>query len=266
MRKTILLIILFFAFFNVANGHEKKDSIGVEKRIEQLEAQDFKESEEHKLRLEELDIALEKKKQNLIMWVIGFLGFGTLAGIIASFFLIPNYIRTQVQKGVDEEIRDVIHGRSNDVRRMLAEYGEENLLLKQKKIFVYGEDLGHLESILTVYGFDSTNFITDKTKLETCDAILINNLSSQILSDSPKKDDEDSDIKKQSYDDQFNSILSFLKEQKKDKCFLYYSEKGINFPIWNVTDVQLKSRINFCTNPAQICSNLINTLKYQNRI
>ena len=56
-----------------------------------------------------------------------------------------------------------------------------------------------------------------------------------------------------------------IKKEKWDICFFYFNETRVIFPTDRL-QYDLQKRINFATNPAQIYGNLLNTLKYQDRI
>lgn len=263
--KRLLFIVLCIAFFSCVRGigllANTADSIPIknlEERVKVLEKEAVNELEEDlKDDITELEselkdtiaINLDKEQRKLLWWVLGFLGISTLLGI----FALPQYIRQQVQARVDEELREIIRGRSRDVKRMLQDYERENYLLNNKKIYVYGEPLGELKSVFDAIEFDPENIIiNNKELLPSCQLILINNQNATIFDG---KDDE-----------QFQTIISFMKGQSEKICFLYYCEKNKRFPTEKVNDFGLKSRINFCTNPAQLYPNVLNSLQYQNKL
>jgi len=230
------------------------------------------------LQKERIRVELEIKKQELFWYNIAFLGIGSFLGFISLLFLIPKAIEKQAKIEVEEKIGDVIRGRSKDVRKILSDYDDESLLRNTKRIFINGPDISHnqnLRGLLIENGFHAKNILIDEqTAQETgYDLLLINNINGEVLPAIPPKDKDTTPEMEKEYDSKLKKhnvewikLFEKIKSEKSNVFIFYYSEQNINFPLHKITDYNLKKRINFATNPAQIYGNLINSLKYQYRL
>ena len=119
-----------------------QDSLGLQdldQRLQQLEAKEEK-------RQTLINITLKEKQLELKESILLFLGGSTALGLIAAFFIVPNYIKKRTQEEVDKQLADILSGRQTEVRRMLNHYNEENILLREKRILIW--DGGDAEVVM----------------------------------------------------------------------------------------------------------------------
>lgn len=230
------------------------------------------------LQKERLKVELEIKKQELFWYNIAFLGIGSVLGFLTLLFLIPKAIENQAKIEVDDKIGDAIRGRSEVVRKLLRDYDQETFLRNKKLIFINGPNSSvnqTLRDLLIENGFCAENILLDEQAAQKSgyDLLLINNTNGEVFPALPTKDKETTPEKEKEYNSQlekhnieWEKLFEKIKTEKPTVCVFYYSEKNINFPLQKITDYNLKKRINFATNPAQIYGNLINSLKYQHRL
>lgn len=256
----------------ISKLHIQRDSVLVLLDTSEVSAQYLAlQQENQKFQIERFTVELEKQKQSLFAYFVAFLGIGTLAGFYALLFLIPKEIEKRAKLEVDEKIIDAIRGRSKAIRNMLIDYDTETYLLQNKRIFIDGgEGKDKIKQVLEENGFNSDNIFTTEAEASKSgyDAIFINNMNGDVFPNEPKKDDKgniDENLTKD-YQQKFESLNAKIEAEKPVICFFYYCEKNINFPIHKIKSYDLKKRINFATNPAQIYGNLLNTLKYQDKI
>ncbi len=228
-----------------------------------------------KIQQENFGIILDKQKQELFWYNISFLGIGTAFGFLALLFLIPKEIEKRAKLEVDEKIGDAIRGRSETVRHLLNTYDEESFLRQNKRIYIAGgTGKEKVRDILIENGINSENVYLDEdtAKRNKYDILFFNNLNGELLPAKPqdkngqKHDEAKYNEEMRKHDEAFQAILKMMQAEKQSVCFFYYNETNVIFPIWEIRDYDLKKRINFVTNPAQIYGNLLNTLKYQDKI
>ncbi len=232
--------------------------------------------ENQKFQTERFIVELEKQKQSLFAYFVAFLGIGTLAGFYALLFLVPKEIEKRAKLEVDDKIGDAIRGRSEAIRNMLNSYDKESFLRQNKRIYIAGgTGKEKVRDILIENGINSENVYLDEdtAKRNKYDILFLNNLNGELLPAKPQMDKNGQKYDEAKYNEEmrkhneaFQAILKMVQAEKQSVCFFYYNETNVIFPIWEIRDYDLKKRINFTTNPAQIYGNLLNTLKYQDRI
>ena len=265
MYKSILLICLVF-FIGSLQSQSNTDSLILD-RLKSLETREHLEAGEHQLRTKELNFAAEKalvqQKNTLFWWFVGFLGVGTIAGILTSIFWLPNAIRGKVEKEVDERIGEAIQGKSSTIRGMLKKYDYEDGLLMTKKIHFYqGKSSESFKDFLISLGFREQSFVDNVSQ---SDIVFINN-EDAFLPGIDLRRKTAAEIKELLKEHSDWKAVQTMINSYKTKCFFYYNAKGMLFPSAMFSDLETLARINFATNPAQVYGNLLNTLKYQDKI
>ena len=221
---------------------------------------------------DQLQIVLEKQKQELFWFNVSFLGIGTALGFLSLLFLIPKEIEKKARVEVDGKIGDAIRGRSHDLRTIIQSYDFESMLCQSKRVYFWGSpESEKIRCLLEENGFNPQNIhLKEDEATKGYEILFINNLKGEVLPPKPNPNGnlpkEEFDRLHKEYNQKWEQLHAQLKEEDKNICFLYYSEAGINFPIWEIKNYGLKKRINFATNPAQIYGNLINSMKYQHRL
>lgn len=279
----IRIVVVFTLLLNATDSLlAQSDSSSVLKRIEKIEAREVLQEEKQKLMLEELEnkaeIQLIKKQHDFIIWILAFLGLGTLAGAISLFFYIPNEVKKKADQEVKNRIESIVSNNETSVLNLIEEHNEEKNLFQNKIIRIWGEkDYTTLTKVLQNVEFKSSNiFWYDEVKQgQAYDVLIINNENAKKLSkvnnflfDAETEDEREKRVKKEEdkFTDQWAEIEQLIKEQAPNVCVLYYCNRNVRMPLEKIRDVDLQARINFATNPAQIYGNLLNTLKYQEKI
>lgn len=199
------------------------------------------------LQKERLRIELEYKKQELFWTNVAFLGVGTLAGFLWLILVLPREIEKKAKMEVDDKLREIIQGRSSALRKLLHEYDYEGNLCANKKIFFLGEDDPNVTDILDEYGLNIMEKKEDHTKCEY-DILFINNSQGKYMEKGKESD-----------------VIMKVKSLPHNICVFYYNETNIKFPVEQL-DSKFKRRINYANSLSQIYGNLLNTLKYQDKI
>lgn len=181
---------------------------------------------------------------------------GACVGLFAAFGLIIYFLDESYKKKLENKVKEfedtvttrlskVVNENENIVQSILDKANIEKQLFDTKKILIWGEpDSSFIESALKKIKFNHKNITKDETK--DFDVLFINNLKGSLV--------------KQDMIDKAKKCLS------NDKiCLFYYNTSRINFPN-ELLDDSIQDRINFATNAAQIYGNLLNTLKYQDKI
>lgn len=277
----VALIISQWCFYNKANHfveeirklHIQRDSVLALLDTSKVSEQYITlQQESQEFQTERFTVELEKQKQSLFTYFIGFLGIGTLAGFFVILFLIPKEIEKRAKLEVDEKIGDAIRGRSETIRYLLNTYDEESFLRQNKRIYIKGEtDKEKVRAILIENGMNPENIYLDEdtAKRNKYDIVFFNNFNGELLpAEPPKKQNakEHDEAEDENKHEAFQKILEVMQAEKQSICFFYYNETNVIFPNWKIQDYGLKKRINFATNPAQIYGNLLNTLKYQDKL
>jgi hypothetical protein len=149
------------------------------------------------------------------------------------------------------------------VKQLFDKHDAEKQLFLTKKIRIVGEkdeeSLNKINEMLKVIGFNLDNVVQGENTREgdNYDLVFINNTDGTYY---PKNATEE----------QQKPLLELLKKQSPKVCYFYYCESGVQLDNKNLaktlSDPTLPTRINFATNPAQIYSNLLNTLKLQEKL
>lgn len=196
---------------------------------------------------EQFDAALDKEKQQLFWYNISFLGIGTFLGFVTLLFWIPKEIEKRAKLEVDEKIADAIRGRSETIQNMLKDYDDETFLLQNKRIYVIGEkDDALIRKVLQNAGFNFQNYYKteDQTK-NGFDVLLINDRDGTT-------DIEDI------------ALVERIKSLPKDVAVFYYNSTRKPFDIKKFPDME--DKISFVNAASQIYGNLLNILKYQDKL
>lgn len=164
------LIISQWCFYNKANHfveeirklHIQRDSVLALLDTSKVSEQYITlQQESQEFQTERFTVELEKQKQNLFTYFIGFLGIGTLAGFFVILFLIPKEIekrakveaelivREKVKKELDDEISKIVKLIRND--------DKEGMLIRQARIFIEGKLNDDVRDILKEYGISNEN-------------------------------------------------------------------------------------------------------------
>lgn len=277
----VALIISQWCFYNKANHfveeirklHIQRDSVLALLDTSKVSEQYITlQQESQEFQTERFTVELEKQKQNLFTYFIGFLGIGTLAGFFVILFLIPKEIekrakveaelivREKVKKELDDEISKIVKLIRND--------DKEGMLIRQARIFIEGKLNDDVRDILKEYGISNENgnfvrSIDQSNIVFICDDERFTNINLRNQSQ-----DEMENILEENQNTHWKAIRDMVQSHThQSRCFFYYSNKGIMFPLEMFSDdIRSKARINFSTNPAQIYGNLLNTLKYQDKL
>jgi hypothetical protein len=278
-NKTIFIIA--FSIIAFTNPLLAKQDSTIVKRIEKIEATDQLEEREHQARLNELKLTAEleinAKQQQLLLWFIGFLGIGSLSGVVALLWYIPKKVQEEVDKEVRNRIEPIIKKNETSVVNLIDEYNEEKTLFQNKIIRVWGEpSFDTIKQVLNNVQFNPNHILAyDEVKQgQAYHILIINNEKGEILlSISPKRDGENEQDyrervkpEKEKFEQQWKTIEEIISQQSANVCTLYYCPKNIRLPIERINDIPLQARVNFVNSPAQIYGNLLNTLKYQDKI
>jgi hypothetical protein len=203
----------------------------------------------------------------------------TLIGLLAFFISVYKHVVRQAKEAVDQNIAGIVKEREHSIINLIESHDDEKQLFKQKVISVYGEENDDdLRNVLKTVGFDMGHYhrSQDIKQGQKYHLLIINNVSGAVLPKAPQATQNTEEVteeerqehlsNKEAYTSKWNKLESILLEQAEDVCVLYYCKANIHFPIYNLKDSSLQSRINFATNPAQIYSNVLNSLKYQHHL
>ena len=173
---------------------------------------------------------------------------GFVIGLLTIFIPIFIGFRKKMESMVNQTIVKKINEKDETIMKLLSEMDLETRLLKEKKIKIVGEqpDRGKksiIEEVLKRVGFNMKNVGYD---LKYFDVLVINNENSSV---------------------EEVEMLEMAKElARSNTTIFYFNNKRKHFPLDKLDDPELKMKVNFATNPAQIYGNLLNSLKYQDRL
>jgi hypothetical protein len=173
----------------------------------------------------------------------------TLIALIGYFWSVYSFLKRQAEEQVKVQIGPIVEQYRADLLQLLNENSEEKILIANKLIAVVGEEDLNINRTLRIIGFSSNNLKQyDPEKKDSYDVLFINN-SQGVYYDGtePKK----------------QALLNLVKKESEEVGIFYYCETGINFPMKEVTD---PFKCNFATNPSQLFGNLLNSLKYQDKL
>jgi hypothetical protein len=234
--------------------------------------------------LEELQTEVLDLKSQIDQWkyiAIGLMiGFGVLGALISYFFKKAteskvNESQSQIEKrlatfelAAEDRIRqteqsaiETINEKKHTIEKLMLGTSTEQSLLYQKKIYLWGESNPiNILKILRIVGFNMQNLLqTEEESQDGYQILFINNETGMY---SPAKVPA---IDSQRPERDFTQILDMIKSQGPNVCVFYYNSNQASLPIHKL-DFDLKHRVNFATNPSQIYGNLMNMLKYQDRL
>ena len=231
MRKIIICIGIVFISKSAFAFDNEPDSV----RIKNLE----------------VEVKTLTEYKDKFWWAVG-IGSGLLIGLgIWNYFLEESYkkkLETKTKEFEDNlaaRLSKVFNENESLVQSILDKANIEKQLFETKKILIWGEtDSNFIEGALKKIKFNHKNITKDDT--QDFDVLFINNLKGSL--------------DKQDMIDKAKQCLT------NDKiCLFYYNATGVFFPNKDL-DESTQDRINFATNAAQIYGNLLNTLKYQDKI
>lgn len=204
---------------------------------------------------EVMAVQLEIQKQSLFWYNIGFFGFGTILGYFYLLFYLPKQIESRAALEVDLQIVKLVKERQSDFFRLLNKHDIENQLIYQSHIGVYPDKTSLIQE-LKYLKFNQTNIICypDITKKEI-DVLIIDYEEIKPTSDSDAID-QINDVLKEVFAKSPKISLFILKEKYDDKLNERLSE-------WKKDHGII---INFANSYPQLYGNLMNTLKYRNRL
>jgi hypothetical protein len=206
------------------------------------------------------------EKQKLFEQFVAFAGIGSLAGVVAFFLLIPKEIHRRSKQEIDAQIADLVLGRKKEFGRMLQRYSEEVRLKQNLKIGVHCELSPALLDILR-NEYDLSVEVVDIYQKSDCQIFIINNKNGQL---GPiyktKQDSDEMDSSKQPNEQEVSDKWQKLANRisiNDNRCYFYY---GKFFPLDILNDVEDQVRVSFANSPAQIYPNLLNLMKYQDKL
>lgn len=273
---TLCVVAIFVCFyFLTKSGNNLSSSIdGVQRKLDSIylsfdtviipEQVLLIQDAQLELQKERLQLELESKKQELFWSNIIFLGIGSVLGFIWLLFALPKEIEKKAKAEVDEKIGDAIRGRSDVIRRMVHKYDYESNLCASKKLVIMGESENN-NIITKILEENFVNNIDDISYGEVLnknayDVLFLNNIDGKYISDS--NTEEENHIKPIKWDD----VIKTIEKLPEHVCVFYFCElPSGRFPMEKIK-VDLKKRVNFANSLSQIYGNLLNTLKYQDKI
>lgn len=250
----VALIISQWCFYNKANHfvkeigklHIQRDSVLALLDTSKVSQQYITlQQKSQELQTERFTVELEKQKQSLFAYFVGFLGVGTLAGFYVLLFLVPKEIEKRAKLEVDEKIGDAIRGRSETVRRILSNYDIEAHLWQNKRIYCIGENDSLLQKILSNAGFNFNNYYNAENPPKYgYDILFINNANGT---------------------EDLSKIVNEVNSLPDDIIAFYYNTNQKHFPSKDLKKGK-EDKVNFVNAASQIYGNLLNTLKYQDKL
>jgi hypothetical protein len=231
MKKIAITLIITFFSFSIWAFDNEPDSVRIQKlEIEVVRLSDYKEKMQY--------------------------AYGVCAGLFVAFGLIIYFLDDSYKKKLENKVKEfednitmrfskVVNENEDIVQTILDKANIEKQLFDKKKILIWGEtDSSFIEGALKKIKFNHKNITKDAT--QDFDVLFINNLTGSLV-------DADMIVK----------AKGCLSNEKI--CLFYYNTTRKNFPN-DKLDESMQDRINFATNAAQIYGNLLNTLKYQDKI
>ena len=146
----------------------------------------------------------------------------------------------------EEKIITAINGNEALFNKLRNAVDLEELLIKSKTIKIVGETPDNILTLLTQIRFPRKNLFTIADKQpEHFDIYFINNEGGSLNLD---------------------EMVELVKELPDQVHVFYYCSKhGVFFPTGKLP-YEMRDRVNFATNSAQIYGNFMNSLKYQHRL
>lgn len=231
MKKIVLTLIITLFSISIWAFENEPDSIRIQKlETEIVKLSDYKEK---------------------MQWLAG-----ACVGLFAAFGLIIYFLDESYRKKLENKVKEfedtltvrlskVVNENESIVQSILDKANIEKQLFDSKKILIWGEtDSTFIESALKKIKFNHKNITKDET--QDFDILFINNLKGTL--------------DKQEMIEKAKECLS-----NEKVCLFYYNTSNVFFPNRDLAE-STQDRINFATNAAQIYGNLLNTLKYQDKI
>jgi len=238
--KFIFLLSTLLFLFSINLVAQNKDSSLV-KRIELLEANETLFDQKKKLTLQEIE------SKNRLLAFLATLGSAAVFGI--GFWSAKKYFDKKLDKEIDGMIAEKLKEKDALIKKMIADADIEQNLLNTKKIKIVGEaNQQAIKQVLRNVNYNMQHLIDDVNSKDY-DLLLINNNQGKFYDGADK-----------------TLITNLLKDMNPKACVLYYCSGRVFFPSGEPVLKQDLHKINFATNPAQIYGNLLNSLKYQDKI
>jgi len=267
---TFLILLLFCPFWTQAQDTTLIKKVQkLELQIQALTANESVEEREHQSRIKELNQItlneLNNKKYELLWWMLGFVGIGSILGVLTSVWYIPKKIKELTENEINKQVEPLVREKETTIIDLIRKEDKEQQFLSNKKIKIYGEEDETVSLILNKMGFNMNNIKKeDSFKDGEAYAILfINNANGEVLEETFV------DGRKIPNHEQLKELEQLINAQADTVCIFYYCGRNIRLAVEKMNlrnNKELLARINFATNPAQIYGNLLNSLKYQHKI
>lgn len=261
MKLKICSIVIFVMFFNLMIGiAHHTDTLTLQKRIELLESNET-------LFDDKKELAIKEIQNEFNFWsILGLLTGVTILGL--NWLAVMKYYKEkekqlieEMETKIEKNLATQIENNQELIRSMIDKADIEQTLLRTKKVKLIGEtDISVIKKVLKNVKFDINNLFDIHDEIDEFSILLINNNQGMFFKGVNRNDTMDAKIEK-------SKVLIELINNLDDKvCVLYYCSKGVYFPSDIPAFKPHLHKINFATNPAQIYGNLLNTLKYQDKI
>lgn len=204
-------------------------------------------------------LTVETKKENskipdyAIYTVITFIGIAIGGAWIKYLFdrtvkqIESDYTEKMKEKlkDIDSQIAKAFNDKQENVDMLLEKADHEKMLLKTKEILIWGEtDNTIIKRVLRNIGFNITdNLFEEETDGIRYDLLFINNEGGSL---------------------EMVKVLNKIKSLSNKQVAFYYNLNNIRLDTTKLKG--LEDKVNFVNSAAQIYGNLLNTLKYQDKI
>jgi len=182
----------------------------------------------------------------------------TLAGIVATLTGLIGYLfkksieskisstSSKLEKEFDDRIVKTINEKKSTIDKTFEQVDLEQKIISTKIIYLYGEDTPVVKRVLKNIGFDMNNNIvtSEKEAQKGYNLLFINNENGTLDMD---------------------AVLDMVNKLPNEVFTFYYNTNRIFFPTIKL-DKGKEDKVNFVTNASQIYGNLLNTLRYQDKL
>ncbi|MEM1121430.1 MAG: NARF domain-containing protein [Bacteroidota bacterium] len=215
----------------------------------------------------QVEKAQEVEAELLDYLQIGNLIFGGLVGGLMAFLIQKVVIQGKInndieahslaieknfaeeKKKLDEQFKSSINLRKEKIEGWIQDHDWEKDLIDHCVILLVGQkDHRNVRKLLTQMGFRDKNIIDEKeaTQGKAYEILFINNEDAHIRVDA--------------------TLLKWVEEMpSKTLAFYYDKTRSKHYPT-NDLSPALQNKLNFVNAPAQIFGNLMNTIKYRDRL
>ncbi|MEM8527886.1 MAG: NARF domain-containing protein [Bacteroidota bacterium] len=148
-------------------------------------------------------------------------------------------------KDLEQQFSQIVNAKKESIEKWVRDHNKEDQLIKHCRIAICGEsDTSIAEGLLAKIGFQADNIVTDLNL--PYEILFINNLEGSL----------DKEI-----------LLQYVKTMNPNAlAFHYTNNRRAHYPTDELMPKTLQTRVNFANSSAQLFGNLLNSIKFRERL